>query len=86
MKTKRKVWVSAVAAAALAVTAVASTSVPVSARTSEIRYLPRASAHAHHAPQPRVSGDIYESLSQGHQSYSNPDRDYFSGVNEGTDY
>ena len=84
MKTKRTVWMSVLAAAALS--AVALTPAPVSARTSEIRYLPRASAHAHHAPQPRVSGDIYESLSQGHQSYSNPDRDYFSGVNEGTDY
>jgi hypothetical protein len=79
MKANRKISTAAIAAAALAAAFTASP-VPVSARAGDglvpVRYLSR--GHAYQKPQ---SQDIYQSNAQGHQSYSNPDRDYFSGLN-----
>jgi hypothetical protein len=81
MKTNRKISTAAMTAATLAAALTAS-SVPVFARAGEglvpVRYLSRGSAHAYQRSQ---SQDIYQSNAQGHQSYSNPDRDYFSGLN-----
>jgi hypothetical protein len=70
MNAHRKRSTSAVVAAALAAALVAASG-PAFARQ-------RASEPAY---RPSQSRDIYQSNAQGHQSYSNPDRDYFSGLN-----
>jgi hypothetical protein len=90
MKTYRKISMATVAAAALAATVIA-VSGPAFAQISEasgsisVRYQPRVSGHAYR-PSQSQSGDIYESNAQGHQPYTNPDRDYFSGANAGAEY
>jgi hypothetical protein len=66
-----KYLASAVAAIALA----AAISAPASAQ----RYVRHAQTYGHtyEAPQAQFSRDLYSSNAQGHQSYSNPDRDFY---------
>jgi hypothetical protein len=89
MNTNRKTSMSGLAAAALAAGVIVGCS-PAFARTDEakglvaIRYLQRTPGHAQQSSQ--HPGDIYQSNAQGHQSYPNPDRDFFSGANDAAEY
>ncbi len=85
MKTKRTAFRSALAAASLAAAVVVSAN-PASARLNEARYASHESTRPYRAPQHAGAAGMYDSLSQGHQTYANPDRDYFSGVNEPPGY
>jgi hypothetical protein len=56
------------------------------AQMNEVRYLSRESAHAYSVPQAQPSGSVRDSLGGGHQIYTNPDRDYFSGSSSRADF
>jgi hypothetical protein len=89
MKTNRKTLMSGLAAAALAASVIVGSGAAF-AQTDEarglvtIRYLQRTHGHAQQSSQ--HPGDIYQSNAQGHQSYPNPDRDFFSGANDAAEY
>jgi hypothetical protein len=91
MKTNRKTSMSGLAAAALALSVIAGCGAAF-AQTDEarglvtIRYLQRTPGHAQQSSQHQPPGDIYQSNAQGHQSYPNPDRDFFSGANDAAEY
>jgi hypothetical protein len=70
MNMHRKTSTSVAVAVALAAALVAASG-PAFARQ-------RVSGPVYQSSQSR---DIYQSNAQGHQSYTNPDRDYFSGLN-----
>jgi hypothetical protein len=91
MRSVQEAMMATVAAAALAANIVAVPG-PALAQTDEasgaisVRYQPRASGHARQPSRSQSSGDIYQSNAQGHQSYPNPDRDYFGGQNTQAEY
>jgi hypothetical protein len=91
MKTNWKTSMSGLAAAALAAGIVVGCG-PAFAQADEarglvaIRYLQRTPGHAQQSSQHQPPGDIYQSNAQGHQSYPNPDRDFFSGANDAAEY
>ena len=88
---KTKLVVIAASALVLALIPLASEAAPQhrASAHSQTRHLPQALTHSYgyapnQAPQTsRSSGDVYQSDAQGHQSYSNPDRDFF-GYNRNT--